>query len=61
MKILIAGFGSIGRRHFHNLLALGERDILFYRSGRSTLPDDELEAIWWRQTCWLRCLTARRL
>lgn len=42
MKILIAGFGSIGRRHFHNLLALGERDILFYRSGRSTLPDDEL-------------------
>lgn len=43
MKILIAGFGSIGRRHFHNLLALGERDILFYRSGRSTLPDDELE------------------
>jgi predicted dehydrogenase len=43
VKILIAGFGSIGRRHFHNLLALGERDILFYRSGRSTLPDDELE------------------
>jgi predicted dehydrogenase len=42
VKILIAGFGSIGRRHFHNLLALGERDILFYRSGRSTLPDDEL-------------------
>ena len=43
MKILIAGFGSIGRRHFHNLLSLGERDILFYRSGRSTLPDDELK------------------
>jgi predicted dehydrogenase len=43
VKILIAGFGSIGRRHFHNLLTLGERDILFYRSGRSTLPDDELE------------------
>jgi predicted dehydrogenase len=44
VKILIAGFGSIGRRHFHNLLALGERDILFYRTGRSTLPDDELKA-----------------
>ena len=43
MKILIAGFGSIGRRHFQNLLALGEQDILFYRSGRSTLPDAELK------------------
>jgi predicted dehydrogenase len=43
VKILIAGFGSIGRRHFRNLLALGEQDILFYRSGRSTLPDDELK------------------
>jgi predicted dehydrogenase len=42
MKFLIAGFGSIGRRHFRNLLALGERDILFYRTRRSTLPDDEL-------------------
>ena len=42
MKILIAGFGSIGRRHFRNLLALGERDILFYRTGRSTLNDGEL-------------------
>ena len=43
MKILIAGFGSIGRRHFHNLLALGERDILFYRTGRSILPSEELQ------------------
>jgi predicted dehydrogenase len=43
VKILIAGYGSIGRRHFHNLQALGEQDILFYRSGRSTLPDDELK------------------
>jgi predicted dehydrogenase len=42
MKFLIAGFGSIGRRHFRNLLALGERDILFYRSKQSTLADDEL-------------------
>ncbi len=50
MKFLIAGFGSIGRRHFHNLLALGERDILFYRRRngssaavpQSTLPTDEL-------------------
>jgi predicted dehydrogenase len=42
MKFLIAGYGSIGRRHFRNLLSLGESDILFYRSHRSTLPDDEL-------------------
>ena len=43
MKILIAGFGSIGRRHFHNLLALGEKDILFYRTHQSTLPDEDLK------------------
>lgn len=42
MKILIAGLGSIGRRHLRNLLALGERDILLYRTHHSTLPDDEL-------------------
>jgi predicted dehydrogenase len=42
MKILIAGFGSIGRRHFRNLRALGEEDFVFLRSRRSTLPDDEI-------------------
>lgn len=42
MKILIAGFGSIGRRHFRNLIALGEHDILFYRTNHSTLDADEL-------------------
>ncbi len=41
MKFLIAGLGSIGRRHLRNLLALGERDILFYRTYRSTFSDDE--------------------
>jgi len=44
MKVLIAGLGSIGRRHLRNLLALGERDIILYRTHRSTLPDDELVA-----------------
>ncbi len=39
---MIAGLGSIGRRHLRNLLALGERDILLYRTHTSTLPDDEL-------------------
>lgn len=42
MKFLIAGLGSIGRRHFRNLLALGERDILLYRTQRANLPEDEL-------------------
>lgn len=42
MRFLIAGFGSIGRRHFRNLLALGERDIVLYRTHKSTLPDQEL-------------------
>jgi len=43
MKILIAGLGSIGRRHLRNLITLGEKDIILYRSHRSTLPDDELK------------------
>jgi len=43
MRFLIAGFGSIGRRHLRNLLALGERDIVLYRTHRSTLPTDEIE------------------
>ena len=43
MKFLIAGLGSIGRRHLRNLVALGERDILLYRTHQSTLPDAELE------------------
>jgi predicted dehydrogenase len=42
MKFLIAGFGSVGRRHMRNLIALGQKDIVLYRSGRSTLPLDEL-------------------
>ena len=44
MKFLIAGFGSIGQRHFHNLKALGETDFVFYRSKLGTLPDDEVSA-----------------
>jgi predicted dehydrogenase len=42
MKIMIAGLGSIGRRHLRNLLRLGEQDILLFRTGKSTLADDEL-------------------
>lgn len=43
MKFLIAGLGSIGRRHMRNLLALGQRDIILFRTHHSTLPDDELQ------------------
>ncbi len=42
MKYLVAGLGSIGRRHMRNLLALGETDIVLLRSHRSTLPEDDL-------------------
>jgi predicted dehydrogenase len=42
MKFLIAGLGSIGRRHFRNLVALGEKDIVLLRTRKATLPDDEL-------------------
>ncbi len=41
-KTLIAGLGSIGRRHLRNLIALGEKDIILLRTHHSTLPDDEL-------------------
>lgn len=45
MRILIAGLGSIGRRHLRNLMALGQHDLVLYRTGRSTLPDDELAGL----------------
>ncbi len=44
MKFLIAGLGSIGRRHLKNLVALGQNDILLYRTHQGSLPDDELAA-----------------
>jgi predicted dehydrogenase len=45
MKFLIVGYGSIGRRHFQNLKRLGEEDLLFLRTGKSTLEDQELDSI----------------
>jgi predicted dehydrogenase len=41
MKFLIAGLGSIGRRHLRNLISLGEKDIILFRTNRSTLDLDE--------------------
>lgn len=42
MRFLIAGLGSIGRRHLRNLVALGERDVLLFRTHQATLPDADL-------------------
>jgi len=42
LKFLIAGLGSIGRRHLQNLVALGQDDIVLYRTHQSTLPDEAL-------------------
>jgi predicted dehydrogenase len=42
-KILIAGLGSMGRRHLRNLRSLGHTNFILYRSHRSTLPEAELE------------------
>jgi len=42
MKFLIAGLGSIGRRHFRNLIALREKNIVLLRTRKAALPDDEL-------------------
>ncbi len=42
--ILIAGFGSAGRRHFQNLRALGAGNFVFYRTFQATIPDPEIAA-----------------
>src|SRR5262245_53963495 len=43
-EILIAGLGSVGRRHLMNLGALGWRDLRLYRTGYSALPDVDLHS-----------------
>ncbi len=43
MRFLIAGLGSIGRRHLRNLAALKQKDIILLRSHRATLPEADLE------------------
>jgi len=43
--VLICGLGSIGRRHMRNLQAIGHHQIILYRTGKSTLPADELAGL----------------
>jgi predicted dehydrogenase len=45
MKFLIVGLGSIGRRHLRNLIALGEHDIILFRTNHSTLDLEEFSSI----------------
>jgi predicted dehydrogenase len=45
VKILIAGIGSIGRRHLRNLQTLLCSEIVAYRSGRGVFPDADLDGI----------------
>ncbi|NQU29522.1 MAG: Gfo/Idh/MocA family oxidoreductase [Anaerolineae bacterium] len=45
MKFLIAGLGSIGRRHLRILRELGQDDIVLYRTHQSTLDDEELAGL----------------
>jgi|WetSurMetagenome_2_1015567.scaffolds.fasta_scaffold50709_3 predicted dehydrogenase len=43
MKFVIAGLGSIGRRHLRNLVSLGEKEILLYRTHLGTMPEEDLD------------------
>ncbi len=36
MKFLICGLGSIGQRHYRNLLTLGEKDLIVFRTGKGS-------------------------
>ena len=45
MRFLIAGYGSIGRRHLRNLRALGQEDLVLLRSHQSTIPEDEIQDV----------------
>lgn len=45
MRFLIGGLGSIGLRHLGNLQELGQEDIVLLRSGESTLPESDLQAV----------------
>jgi predicted dehydrogenase len=39
MKILVIGLGSVGSRHLSNLISLGYKDIILYRTQKSVMKD----------------------
>jgi len=45
IKILIIGFGSIGRRHYQNLLKLGFKNIYIYDINKDKLAGKKLKTI----------------
>lgn len=45
MKFLIAGYGSIGRRHLRNIQELGEHELVLLRSKKSTLSEEEIAGL----------------
>jgi predicted dehydrogenase len=40
MRFLIAGLGSIGRRHLRHLVELGQEDIVLFRTHHGTMRDE---------------------
>ena len=44
-RLLVAGLGSIGKRHLDNLRALGESRVELYRTGRGTLVEGDPEGL----------------
>jgi predicted dehydrogenase len=44
-RLLVAGLGSVGKRHLDNLRALGENRVALYRTGRGTLVEGDPEGV----------------
>jgi predicted dehydrogenase len=44
-RLLVAGLGSIGKRHLDNLRALGENGVELYRTGRGTLVEGDPQGV----------------
>lgn len=45
MRFLIVGLGSVGQRHWRNLLTLGGRDFVFVRTGLGKLDNSALSQV----------------
>ncbi len=45
MIIIIAGYGSVGRRHYNNIISIGGHQVSFYRSGRSVIENEHFEGV----------------